>query len=368
METSLKIREITNALENWAPRSLQEDYDNAGLICGDPANEVNKAIICLDVTEEVIEEAIESGAQLVIAHHPIVFRGLKKINGGNYVERVIIKAIKNDIAVYAAHTNLDNIHTGVNRIIGEKMGVNNMQVLVPKSGSLSKLVTYCPVAQAEDVRSALFSAGAGKIGNYSECSFNTEGNGTFKGEEGSEPFAGEIGKRHTEREMRIEVVLPSERINHVTRELKKAHPYEEVAYEVYSLENRNKDVGAGMIGSLDKPMDLEKFLSLIKETFNCGSIRHTKKIKSEVSRIAWCGGAGSFLLNAAKAHHADVFITGDFKYHEFFDADNDLVIADIGHYESEQFTMNLIADFLKGIFPTFAVRLTEVYTNPVNYY
>jgi dinuclear metal center YbgI/SA1388 family protein len=363
----MKLKQIISLLEEMAPPALQESYDNSGLITGNPEMEINAALICLDSTEEIIDEAMTAGCQLVIAHHPIVFSGLKKITGRNYVERTLLKAIRNDVAIYAIHTNLDNVFNGVNRMIASRLGLKDVTILAPKSAVLSKLVTYAPVAVAAKVREALFNAGAGKIGNYDECSFNAEGIGTFRPGAEANPYSGEKGKRQEEKEERIEVIFNTYEQHRLIRALKAAHPYEEVAYDCYRLENQNQYTGSGMVGDLPHSQGTNDFLKQLKERMKTGCIRHTRVIRDEVLRIAVCGGSGSFLLPEAIAARADVFVTADFKYHQFFDADGKIVIADIGHFESEQFTPELIREFLKEKIPTFAVRLSERNTNPVTY-
>lgn len=363
----MRISEIISYLEELAPPSLQESYDNSGLLIGSYTTEVDKALVCLDVTEEVIEEAVMQGCGLVIAHHPLIFSGLKRLNGANYVERTVIKAIKNNIAVYAIHTNLDNVSDGVNRMIGSKLGIGNMRILSPAKADLKKLVVYVPRDHSEVVMQAMFDAGAGHIGNYDECSFRSEGAGTFRGGDNTEPYVGNPGERHTEAEDRIEVILPGYRVKAVLNDMIQAHPYEEVAYDLYTLDNAQDKIGAGMIGQMDNPVYTMDFLKTIKDTFG-GVIRHTRLVKDQVQKIAWCGGSGSFLLSAAKSAGADLFLTSDFKYHQFFDAENEIIIADIGHYENEQFTIPLIADKLREKFPSFAVLLTAIETNPVNYF
>jgi dinuclear metal center YbgI/SA1388 family protein len=363
----MQLKDIIQFLEEKAHPSLQESYDNSGLICGHPSMEITGAIICLDSTEEIIDEAIRNGYNLVIAHHPIVFSGLKKLNGKNYIERTIIKAIKNDIAIYAIHTNLDNIIHGVNAKIAEKIGLINCRILSPMKNKLLKLSTYVPHEHAEKVKESLFNAGAGHIGNYSECSFSTQGEGTFKGGDGSNPVYGEKNIRFKAQETKIEVILESHKQHQVFRALQEAHPYEEVAYEIISLVNNFQDIGAGMIGELPEEIDAQDFLKSLKTKMKTDCIRHTNPSKQSIKKVALCGGAGSFLLEDAKRAGADIFITGDFKYHQFFDADGSLVIADIGHYESEQFTIELLGDWLSEKFPTFALRLTENNTNPINY-
>ncbi|MBC8052999.1 MAG: Nif3-like dinuclear metal center hexameric protein [Sphingobacteriaceae bacterium] len=361
------LKELINHLELIAPLSLQEDYDNSGLIAGRPDLEITAALISLDCTEEIVDEAIRKGCNLVISHHPIVFKGLKKFNGKTYVERVIIKAIKNDIALYAIHTNLDHIQRGVNFKICEKLGLKNPTILSPKEDILKKLVTYAPLDQASVIRSALFSAGAGKIGNYSDCSFNAEGYGTFKASEDANPYVGEKGEVHQEKETRIEVIFSAYQESKIVSALKEAHPYEEVAYDIYSLANRHENIGAGMIASLETAMSELDFLKMVKEKLKATVIRYTTLREKPVSRVAVCGGSGSFLLENAIAAKADVFITADFKYHEFFDAEKKIVIADVGHFESEQFTQELLYEIIQKKFPNFALHLTEYNTNPINY-
>lgn len=363
----IQIKDIINELEKIAPPSYQEIYDNAGLITGNALQEAKGILLCLDSTEEIIDEAIATGCNMVIAHHPIVFSGLKKITGKNYVERTIIKAIKNDIAIYAIHTNLDNVHAGVNKKICDKLGILNTKILSPKKNLLKKLVTFCPVEHAAKIREAIFNAGAGNIGNYSECSFNGNGTGTFKGNESASPFVGEKGKQHHENEIRIETIFESVNEKKIIEALINSHPYEEVAYDIYSLDNSYQSAGSGMIGELQSEMNEKEFLLFVKSQLNTPVIRHTSFLNKKIKRIAVCGGAGFFLLNDAIASKADVFITSDVKYHQFFDADNKILLADVGHFESEQFTGELLYESLNKIFPTFAIRLTKMSTNPVKY-
>lgn len=364
----MQLKQIIRVIEQFAPPIYQESYDNAGLITGNAEMEISGALICLDSTEEVLDEAISKKCNLVIAHHPIVFSGLKKINGKNYVERIIIKAIKNDIAIYAAHTNLDNVYHGVNHKIAEKLGLTNLRILAPVSGSLCKLVTYAPIENADTLRDALFAAGAGKIGNYDECSFNLNGTGTYKGNEQSHPAKGEVGKRHLENEVRIEVIFESFKELKIVTALKQAHIYEEVAFDIYRLQNQYQNVGGGMVGELQVALSPTDFLAFVKSKMQTKCIRHTALFNNTVHTVAICGGSGSFLLSNAIAAGAQAFITADFKYHQFFDADKKILIADIGHYESEQFTGEIFETILKQNFSSFAVRLSEVNTNPVQYF
>ena len=363
----MQIKNIIKILEDFAPLSYQESYDNSGLIIGNFEEEVTGVLICLDCVEATLDEAIENNCNLIIAHHPIVFNELKKINGVTYIGRVVIKAIKNNIAIYAAHTNLDNASGGVSFKIAEQLGLINCKVLQPKKNLFHKVVTYCPIDYAEKVRQALFDAGAGHIGNYDKCSYNVEGMGTFRGLAGTKPFVGKVEELHQEKEIRIETVVTSHLLQKVIKNMIAAHPYEEVAYDVYQLANTNQNVGSGVIAELETAQNEEDFLKQLKIKLKTNGIRHTNLLGKKIKKVAICGGAGSFLLNDAIAANADIFITGDFKYHQFFDTQNQLIIADVGNYESEQFTCELIYDVLIKKIPNFAIRLTKINTNPINY-
>jgi dinuclear metal center YbgI/SA1388 family protein len=364
----MKIAAIISFLEQQAPPSLQENYDNAGLITGNAGWECTGVLVSLDATEAVVQEAIAKKCNLVVAHHPIVFGGLKKLNGKNYVEQTVIAAIKHDIAIYAIHTNLDNVIDGVNGKMASLLGLQNIRILSPKENQLRKLYTFVPEAHAPAVRQALFEAGGGHIGNYADCSFNTEGWGTFKGLEGTEPFAGKPGELHEEKEVKIEIVFPAWLERSLVTALLEAHPYEEVAYDIIALANTHAGAGSGVVGELHGPVPETAFLKKIKAVFGTPVIRHSPLCGQPVSRVAVCGGAGSFLISKALAAGAQFYITADMKYHEFFDANNRLVLADIGHYESEQFTIDLLHELLEQKFPTFAVLKTTVNTNPVRYF
>jgi len=363
----LKVIEITGAFEAVAPLSLQESYDNSGLQIGSPDQEISSALITVDVTEKVVDEAVKTGAGLIITHHPLIFNGMKKITCNSEIGRSVIKAIRNNIAVYAAHTNFDSVDTGVNRIIGEKLGLMNLKVLKPAQGLLKKLAVYVPVNFIDSVRNAIFEAGAGHIGNYDMCSFNVEGLGSFRGSDEATPFTGEKNKLHFEKEIRIETIFPSYTQKKVVEALLNAHPYEEVAFDISPLDNDFDKVGMGMTGELPSPVGEILFMEKIKHVFNCKSIKYTNLKGLGIRKVALCGGSGAFLLREAISAGADIFISSDFKYHQFFEAEGRIVIADIGHYESEQFTKELFYELLTKKFPTFAVRLSEVITNPVNF-
>lgn len=364
----MKIAAILQYLETIAPPYLQENYDNAGLLTGSAGWECTGALISLDVTEAVVQEAIEKKCNLIVAHHPIIFSGLKKITGKNYVEQTVILAIKNDIALYALHTNLDNVLKGVSGKMADMLGLVDQKILQPKTGLLKKLVTFVPLKEAEKVRAAMFEAGGGHIGDYSEASFGVEGVGTFKAGKGTDPYVGKIGKRHEEQELRLEVIFPEWIEGALIAAMIAAHPYEEVAYDIIPLENAHQQIGSGITGKLKEPMAETAFFNLVKEVFGLVVIRHTPFTGKPVQKVALCGGAGSFLINTAKDSGADVYLTGDIKYHEFFDADGRLVVADIGHYESEQYTIDLLFDVLSKKFSNFAVLKTGVKTNPVHYF
>lgn len=363
----MKIFDLTSYLESVAPLSLQEDYDNAGLLIGDPKRECTGVLCTLDVTEDVINEALRKNCNCIVAHHPLIFKGLKKLSGDSAVEKTVIAAIKNDMAVYASHTNLDNIIKGVNGKIAAKLGLKNFSVLEQKNDTLLKLNTFVPKDHIDKVRDALFAAGAGEINNYSECSFSYPGTGTFKAEEGAEPFSGKIGERKYEEEIKLEVILPGHLKSAVVRALLTTHPYEEVAYDVIGLQNSHPATGAGVIGEIDA-MGETDFLAKLHDVFNDRVVRHTPLTGKDVKKVAICGGAGSFLIAKALKAGADVFVTADVKYHEFFGAEGRMLLCDIGHYESEQFTTDLFIELLREKFPTFAVLKSEINTNPVLYF
>ena len=364
----MRIYDILSYLESKFPISSQASFDNCGLLVGDNQAKVSGVMICLDCTEDVVEEAIQKGCNLIIAHHPLIFKGLKKLTGSNYVERTILKAIKSEIAIYAIHTNLDHASEGVNAEIGRRLGLKNLCILDPQSNVLFKLAVFVPSTHVDQVQAAVFSAGGGHIGNYDSCSFNSVGEGTFRPLENAQPFSGEIGMLSRATEQKIEFIVSSHKLREVIKQMLDAHPYEEVAYDVIQLQNRNTQEGSGMIGELPQSMDILLFLQHLKETFHCGIIRHTELLKKEIQRVAFCGGSGSFLLSKAIQQNADIYITGDFKYHEFFDSDKQIVISDIGHYESEQFTSDLIYRILTEKFVNFAFNVTKVNTNPINYF
>jgi len=363
----MKLTEITQELEKLAPLAYAEDFDNVGLLVGNPNAEITKILVTLDTLESVVDEAIEKGANLIVSFHPIVFSGMKKITGKNYVERVVQKAIKHDINIYATHTALDNSQFGVNHQIAQQLNLKNTQILIPQKDTLRHLVTYVPVEAAENVRNALFEAGAGFIGNYDNCSFNLKGTGTYRPIAGANPYKGEIGKTEFSEEERISIVFNKHRENHIFRALREAHPYEEIAYELFQLENTNQNIGMGMMGELENEMEEKEFLDYLKEKMQTNCIRHSKLLNKKIKKVAVLGGSGSFAISNAKQNEADVFITADLKYHDFFQAENRILLADIGHYESEQFTKDLLTAYLSEKFPNFAVLKSEINTNPVHY-
>ena len=363
----VKIKDIANALEMFAPLPLQDDFDNAGLQIGLTDAEVTGVLLCLDVTEAVVDEAIASGCNFIVSHHPVIFKPLKRITGSNYVERCIMKALANGIAIYSAHTNIDNAPGGVNYRIASKLGLQNVRILLPKEDSLLKLAVYVPVSHADVVRDALFAAGCGKIGNYGSCSYNLSGIGTFKAEEGCTPFCGSIGELHREEEVRIETVMPSYIKGRVIRALIEAHPYEEPAYDIYPLKNSWGSVGTGVIGELAEERDELKFMQEIKEKFNVGCVRHTPLLGRKIKSVALCGGAGGSFAGAAMAAGANIYITGEARYHDLFSYTGKMLMAVIGHYESEQYTMDIFAEIINGQFPGVKVTKTTVNTNPVKY-
>lgn len=365
---SIYTKDITGYLEAKAPLNYQEGYDNAGLLTGHGRELVSGVLVTLDITEAVLYEASQKGCNMVVAHHPLIFKGLKSVNGKNYVERTLIHAIKHDMVLYAAHTNLDAVSDGVSKSICDRLGLVNRRVLQPRTQQLLKLTTFVPVDHIEQVSQALFHAGAGSIGNYTHCGFTVQGEGTFMPQDGANPYIGVHNQLERVAEIRLEVMLPTHLKRAVLQALHHAHPYEEVAYYLQVLENANQELGFGMVGELEQPIQAMDFLHLLKDRMRTGCVRHTELCRPVVQKIAVCGGSGSSLLSLAKGVNADVYVTGDFKYHEFFDAEGEIIIADIGHFESEQFTIALLSEWLQQAFPTLKVLQSEVRTNPVYYF
>ncbi|QCR22136.1 Nif3-like dinuclear metal center hexameric protein [Pontibacter sp. SGAir0037] len=362
-----KIQDVIKVLEQLAPVPYQESYDNAGLQTGNPGDEVKGVLVTLDCTEKVVEEAIAKGCNLIVAHHPVIFKGLKQLTGRSYVERTIIKAIQHHVAIYACHTNLDNVHNGVNAKVAEKLELHQPKILASKSQTLLQLVTFVPVADTDHVLQALHKAGAGQIGNYHNCSFRVQGTGQFLPSDKADPAIGQAGKPEQVQENRLELIFPAYLQHNIMKALVEAHPYEEVAHYITALENRNQEVGIGMIGELKEALSEEEFLQYLKQKMKLQGLRYTSVGAKKIKKVAVCGGAGSFLIKDSIRHGADALVTADLKYHEFFDAEDKLMIADIGHYESEVFTKEIFYDVISKNFLNFAVDLSETNTNPVRY-
>lgn len=363
----MTVQDVINQLYDLAPLSYAEDFDNVGLLVGDKNQSVSGILVTLDTLEAVVDEAIKNNCNLIVSFHPIIFKGLKKLTGKTYVERVVIKAIQNNIAIFSIHTALDNAFQGVNSIICDQLQLKNKKILIPQSGTLKKLQTYVPKVNAQALRAALFATGAGNIGNYDSCSFNSEGIGTYKGNEASNPALGEKGQLHAENETAVSVVFSKHLESKILKALFKTHPYEEVAYEITTLDNTNQYIGMGMIGELKTEMKELECLNYIKSKMNTECVRYSKLLDKPVKKIAVLGGSGSFAIGAAKAAGADLLVTADLKYHDFFSAENNIILADIGHYESEQFTKSFLVDYLSKKITNFAVVLSKTNTNPVKY-
>jgi dinuclear metal center YbgI/SA1388 family protein len=364
----MKVKEVIKIIEDFAPLQYAESFDNVGLIVGNSEAEVSGILVSLDTLETIVDEAIEKNCNLIISFHPIIFKGLTKIVGKNYVEKVVLKAIKNDIHIYAIHTALDNHYMGVSAKMAEKLGLVRTKVLMPKSGQLKKLTTYVPVKNGEELRRALFDAGAGQIGNYDHCSFNWQGIGTFRGNDHSNPTLGEKGKDHEENELCIQAIFEGHLEQGILQALRQHHPYEEVAYEIVTLDNLHQNIGMGIVGELSAEKTTPDFLSDLKRIFHLKVIRHSDLIHKKIKKVALLGGSGSFAIKNAISAGADIYVTADLKYHDFFQAEGKVVLADIGHYESEQFTKNLLVELLSKKITNFAIILSENNTNPINYY
>jgi len=362
------VQQLLTLIEEFAPITYAEDFDNVGLLVGDREMEITNVLVTLDTLENVVDEAIEKKCNLIISFHPIIFSGLKKITGKNYVERVVIKAIEHKIAIYAIHTALDNAFEGVNARICDVLGIGNRKILIPKKDTIKKLTTYAPIASADTLREALFDVGAGTIGNYDQCSFNNEGIGTFNGGMGSKPVKGVPGKLHYEPEIQINITFPKHKEQTILNTLFKNHPYEEVAYEIITIENTNQYIGMGMIGELENATDELTFLNFLKQQMDVVIIKHSALLNKKIKKVAVLGGSGAFAIEQAKKAKADIYITADVKYHEFYKAENQLIIADIGHFETEQYTKNLLVEYLTKKIHNFAIILSDSNTNPIKYF
>jgi dinuclear metal center YbgI/SA1388 family protein len=364
----MKLKDLCSYLDSVVPLSFQESYDNSGLQVGQPENDITSALLTIDVTTDVVNEAVRAGCSLIISHHPVIFGGIKTLTGKTTAERIIISAIKNNVAIYSSHTNLDNVYNGVSMMLAGKLGLQNLRILSPNKKKLLKLVTYIPEKHLSRVSEALFEAGAGVIGNYDRCGFGVAGTGSFRAGESANPYAGEIGKTHFEKEVRFETILFTHLKEKVIAALLDSHPYEEVAYDLYSLENDNINEGSGCIGELDEPVMEKDFLKMLSSRLDAKGIRHSKTRGKLIQKVALCGGAGSFLLGEAISGKADAFVTSDIKYHTFMEAENKILLVDCGHYETEKFSTEILYDLIVKKFPKFAVRFSEINTNPVNYF
>jgi dinuclear metal center YbgI/SA1388 family protein len=363
----IKVKDILGTLEKLAPFAYQEDYDNAGLLVGSSDAEVNGVLICLDITEAVLDEAIANSCNLIVSHHPIIFKGVKQVVDSTIIGRIVIKAVQNNISIIAIHTNLDNVSKGVNLALANVLGLSNGRILQPKAGLLKKLITFCPEASVDEVRKALFDAGCGNIGNYDACSFNTNGLGSFRAGEGANPYIGSIGQIHFEPEVRIETIFPAHLEKAVVNALLNSHPYEEVAYDIYLLQNVHTMVGAGFVGDLPHEMDQEAFLRYVKNKLEINELRYAGTGMHPIKKVAICGGSGAFLIKDAIKAGAHAYITGDIKYHEFLDYHQQIVLVDAGHYETERYSISLLSDILTEKFNTFAVLISKINTNPVRF-
>ncbi len=364
----MKLKELCSYLDSAVPLSFQEGYDNSGLQIGQPDKEINSALLTVDVTEEVIAEAKNEGCEIIVSHHPVIFHALKKITGKSFTEKIVLSAIRNDIAIYSSHTNLDNAPNGVNAKMAEKIGLVNIKVLSPLKNKLLKLVTFIPEDHVLKVRDAIFNAGAGVIGKYDRCGFTVSGEGSFRAGEGTIPFVGEKGKIHIEKEVRFETILYSQFKDNVIEALLETHPYEEVVYDLYPVENDNADAGSGCTGELPEAVSEQEFLKLISSVFGARGVRHSQLTGRKIKKVALCGGSGAFLIGDAIAGNADAFVTGEIKYHAYFESENKVLLVDCGHYETEKFSTEILYDLIIKKFPKFAVRFSKINTNPINYF
>jgi dinuclear metal center YbgI/SA1388 family protein len=363
----IRIREIVRHLEQVAPLAYQDDYDNAGLVVGDASAAVTGVLICLDVTEALLLEAKTKKCNLIIAHHPIIFRSIRQLTGKNHLERCIIYAVRNNIAVYTLHTNFDNVARGVNLQIAQALGLGNLSILLPKPGTLSQLTAFVPRAFIDSALHALHAAGAGYLSDYAHCDLAITRIGSPKPTSTANPHLGIAEESEKGKERKIEVVFPKHLEKPVLRALRASCPHEEVAYYLHDIRNTDARVGAGMIGELSASLSSRAFLEYLKAKMNLAYLRHTELIDRPIKCVAVCGGSGSFLIEEAILKQADALVTADVKYHDFFKAENQILVVDAGHYESEIGTKKLIHTLLSEKFTSIAMLQCETVTNPIHY-
>jgi dinuclear metal center YbgI/SA1388 family protein len=361
----VKCREIIEKIEKLAPLNLAESWDNVGLLIGDYQKEIKNIMVTLDVTLEVVKEAVEKKIDLIIAHHPIIFKPLKKITMDDYTGQMVCNLIKNDISVYAAHTNLDIAKGGLNDVLASRLQLNNVKVLKAlKNVQLKKIVVFIPDGYQDAVREAMAKEGAGWIGDYSHCTFMTKGTGTFKPLEGTNPFIGKQGQVEKAEEYRLETIVPQDKVGKVIKAMLEVHPYEEVAYDIYPLEIEGEAVGIGRIGTLENEMTFSEFIKLVKNTLNIEYIKYIGNEKSIISKVAICTGSGADFISACVKQKADVYITGDVKYHEAqFAQQNGLNLIDAGHYETENIVVPFLMDYLNDTYQNKGIKIFSAQSN-----
>lgn len=364
----MTIKEVTQFLESRFPLYLQEDFDNCGVQCGNVNNEISGAMVCFEMTEKIIDEAISKNCNLVISHHPLILkRGITKIVPSDRVGAMICKALANNMVLYSMHTNIDSGEGGGNDVFAEKLGLSDVKVMAPVKGLYRKLVVNVPAEHSEKLKEALFKIGCGQQGNYQKCSYSTLGKGQFEPNGEAKPFIGTQNNLEKVEEERIEMIYPAYLQHAVIQAIYENHPYEEPAFDLFSLENTERKVGLGRIGELPEEMDCKEFFSYLKEKLNLEHLRYCGDEGKKIRRVAVCGGGGAGFIDTAIALNADAYVSGDFKYHDFFKSHSGTVLVDIGHYEGECFIKNIIFNLLKEKFTTFAVLSSEFENLNVKY-
>ncbi|MDX2495518.1 MAG: Nif3-like dinuclear metal center hexameric protein [Desulfuromusa sp.] len=346
------VSDVIGLLNRLCPTYLAEDWDNVGLQVGNPAAEIDKILVCLDAEEIAIQEALRQGAQLIISHHPLIFRPIKRLSPTDMTGRVLFQAIKHDISVVSAHTNLDRAADGLNDWLAERLGVLGVVPLEqPTGGYFYKLVVYVPLGHEMEVRDAVFAAGAGQVGAYDHCSFNSRGTGTFRGNQETRPFIGTPGEIEKTEEVRFETIVPAPVLNKVVSRMLKVHPYEEVAYDLIPLANEHLQVGLGRVGQLKKSILLQQFADQVKEKLQLPALKLVGDLEQKISRVAVCGGTGMSMFSAAVRHGADCLVTADIKFHEAQRARAEgVALIDAGHFATEQIMVAELSARLRKFF------------------
>ena len=368
----MNVGELIKQIEDWAPPGAAWEKDNVGLQVGSRGDKLKNILLCLELDEEVLKQAIKKKCNLIFTHHPLIFNPIKNLDFEKSKQaRLIQHLIKQNISLYSAHTNLDFTRDGVSFELAKSLKLKNVTFLEHEEANQFKVVIFLPAVNVDELSEALFSVGGGVIGNYENCSFRIAGEGTFKGNEDSNPVIGKKGNTEKVEEVRLELIVDSWNLGRIVNAIKKHHPYEEPAYDIYPLKNKNTNFGAGAIGELDKELSEKEFLNFVSKSLKIGKLKYCIGSGKKIKKVAVCGGSGSELLSRAINSGADAFITADIKYHAYHDAEGKILLIDAGHYETEIGSLNIVKKRIEKILSGkdyIKVFKFSGSTNPVKFY